>query len=60
VDDLVFVTRDVNTLKQMYLELEREIPIIGLSVNEREDKVYDSINIRAQRRPKFISWGKTF
>jgi hypothetical protein len=45
----MFVTRDVNTLKQMYLELEMEIQIIGLSVNEREDEVYDSINIRVNK-----------
>jgi hypothetical protein len=36
-DDLVIFTRDVNTVKQMYMELEREIRSIGLGVNEKKD-----------------------
>jgi len=38
----------VNTLKQMYLEFEREIRRIEMSVNT-EDYLYDSINIRGKK-----------
>jgi hypothetical protein len=32
----VIVTRDVDTLKQRSMELEREVQSIGLSVNEEK------------------------
>jgi phosphoribosyl-dephospho-CoA transferase len=35
VEVLVIVNSDVNTLKQMYLELERQIQSTGLSANEK-------------------------
>jgi hypothetical protein len=38
-DDLVIVTTDANTLKQIHLELEREIQGIGLSVKERRPSI---------------------
>jgi hypothetical protein len=38
----------VNTLKEMYLEFEREIRRIETSVNTK-DYVYDSINIRGKK-----------
>jgi hypothetical protein len=37
-DDLVIDTRDVNTLKQMCLELEKEIHSFRLSVNKKKTK----------------------
>jgi hypothetical protein len=40
VDDLVIDSINVNTLKQVYLEVEREIQSIGLSVTGGEKNVY--------------------
>jgi hypothetical protein len=58
-DDLVIVTRDVNTLKPIYLDLEREIRSIGLDVNEKRPSIYDSINIRDKKQPtEVISGGE--
>jgi len=49
---------DVNILKLVYLELEREIRSIGLSVNEKKCYVYDSINIIVRRRPQNLLVGE--
>lgn len=41
----------VNTLKQMYLEFEREIRRIGISVNTKY-YLYDSSNVREKEATK--------
>jgi hypothetical protein len=56
----VVVTRDVNTLKQKYLELEREIRSTGVRV-DKKNLLYDSINITGKKESKeFINGRETF
>jgi hypothetical protein len=58
----MFVTMDVNTLKQMYFELEREIRSIGLSVNlknKKRLKYMTESTPEVRRRPQNLSVGET-
>jgi len=58
-DDLVVVTRDVITLKQMYLAFEREIRSTGLTVHEKEKKKNFMISTsQARRSPENLSMGE--
>jgi hypothetical protein len=48
----------VNTLKQIYLELEREIQSIGLGVKERKAKYLIVSTSEVRRRPKNLLVGE--
>lgn len=52
------VIRCVNTLKQIYLELEREIQSIGLGVKERKAKYLIVSTSEVRRRPKNLLVGE--
>jgi len=54
----VTVSRCVNTLKQMCLELEREIQSIGLSVKERKAKYLIVSTSEVRRRPQNLLVGE--
>jgi hypothetical protein len=57
-DDLVIVTRDVNSLKPMYLEFEREIRIIGLSMNEKKANYMIVLSPEVRSRPQNLFVGE--
>ena len=57
-DDLVIVTRDVNSLKPMYLEFEREIRIIGLSMNEKKANYMIVLSPEVRIRPQNLFVGE--
>jgi sorting nexin-29 len=57
-DDLVIVSRDVNTLKQIHLELEREIQSTVLSVKEKKTKYMIVSTSEVRRRPQSLLVGE--
>ncbi|GFG33845.1 hypothetical protein Cfor_11047, partial [Coptotermes formosanus] len=56
-DDLVIVTRYVNILKQIYLQLEGHIQSTGLSVNEKKTKSMTVAKSKARRWPQNLLVG---
>jgi sorting nexin-29 len=56
-DDIVIVARNISTLKQIYLELEKEAERFGLVVNERKTKYMVMSTSSIKRTPQSISIG---
>ena len=54
----MIVTGDVNTLKQVYLELVREIRSIGLSVNKKKTRYMIVSTSEVRRRPQNLLVGE--
>jgi hypothetical protein len=56
----VIATSDVNTLKEVYLNLKREIWSTELSVNGKKTKYVTAPTLEASRRPQNLSVGENF
>jgi sorting nexin-29 len=60
-DDIVIIGRNISTLKQIYLELEKEAERFGLVVNERKTKYMVMSTSSTKRIPQSNSIGnRTF